>query len=37
MHDIVDLRSDTLTTPTPEMRAAMAAWQSSPQSAGSVY
>ena len=25
MHDIVDLRSDTLTTPTPEMRAAMAA------------
>jgi threonine aldolase len=24
MHDIVDLRSDTLTTPTPEMRAAMA-------------
>ena len=25
MHDIVDLRSDTVTTPTPEMRAAMAA------------
>jgi len=25
MHEIVDLRSDTLTTPTPEMRAAMAA------------
>lgn len=25
MHDTVDLRSDTLTTPTPEMRAAMAA------------
>jgi threonine aldolase len=25
MHDVVDLRSDTLTTPTPEMRAAMAA------------
>jgi threonine aldolase len=25
MHDLVDLRSDTLTTPTPEMRAAMAA------------
>jgi threonine aldolase len=25
VHDVVDLRSDTLTTPTPEMRAAMAA------------
>ena len=25
MHDVVDLRSDTRTTPTPEMRAAMAA------------
>jgi threonine aldolase len=25
VHDIVDLRSDTVTTPTPEMRAAMAA------------
>jgi len=25
MHDVVDLRSDTVTTPTPEMRAAMAA------------
>jgi threonine aldolase len=25
MHDVVDLRSDTLTTPTPAMRAAMAA------------
>ena len=25
MHDIVDLRSDTLTLPTPEMREAMAA------------
>ncbi len=25
MHDVVDLRSDTLTMPTPEMRAAMAA------------
>jgi threonine aldolase len=25
MHDIVDLRSDTVTTPTPDMRAAMAA------------
>ena len=25
MHDVVDLRSDTLTTPTPEMREAMAA------------
>jgi threonine aldolase len=25
MHDVVDLRSDTLTTPTPQMRAAMAA------------
>src|SRR4029453_19008908 len=25
MHDTVDLRSDTVTTPTPEMRAAMAA------------
>ena len=25
MHELVDLRSDTLTTPTPEMRAAMAA------------
>jgi len=24
MHDIVDLRSDTLTLPTPEMREAMA-------------
>ena len=24
MHDVVDLRSDTLTTPTPEMREAMA-------------
>ena len=24
MHDVVDLRSDTLTLPTPEMREAMA-------------
>ena len=24
MHDVVDLRSDTLTTPTPAMRRAMA-------------
>ena len=24
MHDLTDLRSDTLTTPTPEMREAMA-------------
>ena len=27
MHDVVDLRSDTLTTPTPEMREAMACAQ----------
>jgi threonine aldolase len=29
MHDIVDLRSDTLTQPTPEMREATAAQKAS--------